>query len=131
MAMRERREGGRTIEEVVWTPEELDIVEKPNGPAVAALLASGVGSLVLGIMTTWAEASVSFKEKLQYQDRVGPLSGKTTIAGIAFLVAWAVLAPILWRRNIPWLPALVATGVLLTAAAVGTYPEFFQQFADE
>lgn len=122
---------GRRIDEVVWTPEELDIVERPNGPAIAATLAASIGALVLGILTTWAEASASFKEDLQFQDRVGPLSGKTTVAGIAFVVAWALLAPVLWRRNVPWAIPLAVATLLLAGGFVGTFPEFFQRFADE
>ena len=124
-------EHGRRIDEVVWTAEELDIVERPNGPAAAAMLAAGVGALVLGVLTTWAEASASFKEDLQFQDRVGPLSGKTTVAGIAFVVAWVLLAPLLWRRNLPWAVPLVVLMLLLAGGFVGTFPEFFERFAEE
>ncbi|MEX2246883.1 MAG: hypothetical protein WEC75_09355 [Dehalococcoidia bacterium] len=122
---------GRRVDEVVWTPEELDIVERPNGPAFAAVLAAGAGALVLGIVTSWAEASESLRENLQFQDRVGPLSGKTTVAGIAFVVAWAVLAPVLWRRNLPWLPVLVLAGALIAGGLVGTFPKFFELFAPD
>lgn len=125
----ERREGGKIIEEVVWTPEELDIVEKPNGPAVASMWAAGIGSLVLGVLVVWAEASESFAQDLAFQDRVGPLSGKTTIAGLAFVVSWVLLAPALWKRSIPWFAALAVTGVLVAAGAIGTFPKFFELFA--
>jgi hypothetical protein len=121
---------GRRVDEVVWTPEELDIVDRPNGPAFAVTLAAGVGALVLGIVTTWAEASASFKENLQFQDRVGPLSGKTTIAGVAFIVAWAILAPLLWRRNMPWAPFLLVAAALIAGGLVGTFPKFFELFAE-
>lgn len=122
---------GRRVDEIVWTPEELDIVERPNGPAIAAVLAASIGAFVLGVLTTWAEASASFKEALQFQDRVGPLSGKTTVAGIAFVLAWALLAPVLWRRNLPWTIPLVVAALLLAGGFVGTFPEFFQRFAGE
>lgn len=131
MTVYERRVGGKTIEEVVWTPEELDIVEKPNGPAVAAMLAAGLGALALGILVVWAEASESFAENLRFQNRVGPLSGKTTIAGLVYVVSWAVLTPMLWRRQVSWLAAVVITGVLIAAGAVGTFPKFFELFAAE
>jgi len=131
MAVFERREGDKIVEAVTWTPEELDIVERPNGPAVAAMWAAGIGSFVLGLLVVWAEASESFAEDLKFQDRVGPLSGKTTIAGIAFVISWAVLAPLLWRRNVQWTLALAVAGVLIAAGAVGTFPKFFEQFAAE
>lgn len=128
-ALSERRERGRVIEEVVWTAEELDIVEKPNGPAVAALWAAGVGAAVLGLMVVWAEASTSMADNLMFQNRVGPLSGKTTIAGLAFVIAWAVLAPLLWRRNVQWGLAIGVGAILIAAGAVGTFPKFFELFA--
>ncbi|MEX2247810.1 MAG: hypothetical protein WEC75_14120 [Dehalococcoidia bacterium] len=129
MATYERREGGTITEEVVWTPEELDISTKPNGPAVAAMWAAGIGSLVLAILVVWAEASEGFAQDLAFQNRVGPLSGKTTIAGLAFVVSWAVLAPVFWRRNVTWSVALAVTAVLVAAGAIGTFPKFFELFA--
>lgn len=132
MAMtHEHREGGTIIDEVGWTAEELAIVEKPNGPAVASMWAAGLGSLALGILVVWAEASAAFAENLKFQERVGPLSGKTTIAGLVFVTAWAILAPALWRRNIPWAIALGVTTALIAAGAIGTFPKFFELFAPE
>ncbi len=119
---------GGKVEEVIWTAEELDIVERPNGPALAAFIASGIGAFVLGLLTTWAEASADFADTLKLQNRVGPLSGKVTFSGIAFVIAWAVLAPLLWKKNLPWMPALVVGGAFLVMGFIGTYPEFFQRF---
>jgi hypothetical protein len=126
-----RHRGAKTVEEVVWTAEELDIVEKPNGPAVAALWAGGIGAAVLGVLVVWAEASTGFKDFVNFQNRVGPLSGKSTIAGLAFLASWAVLGPILWRREIQWTWAIGVAAVLIAVGAVGTFPTFFQIFAAE
>jgi len=130
-ALSQRREGQQVVEEVVWTAEELDIVEKPNGPAVASMWAAGLGSLVLGILVVWAEASASMADNLKFQDRVGPLSGKTTIAGLAFVISWAVLAPVMWRREVQWGLAIGVGAILIAAGAVGTFPKFFELFAAE
>jgi hypothetical protein len=124
-----RPDGGRKVDEVVWTAAELDIVERPNGPAFAAVFAAGFGALVLGIMTTLAEAYTGFADKINLQHRVGPLSGKITFSGLAFVIAWAVLAPVLWKRNLPWMPALIVAGVLLAGGFIGTFPKFFDLFA--
>jgi len=124
-----RGQGGRRVDEVVWSAAELDIVEKPNGPAVAALLAAAFGSLVMGILTTWSEAYTGFADKLNLQHRVGPLSGKVTFAGLAFVIAWAVLAPVLWRRNLPWTQVAVVAAVLIAGGFTGTFPKFFDLFA--
>ena len=103
----------------------------PTGPAAAATLAVGVGAFVLGLLTTLAEASTSIHDWLQFNDRVGPLSGKTIIAVIAFFASWGVLAA-LWRRSSPPLrPVLVAAAVLIVLGLLGTFPIFFQAFASE
>lgn len=102
--------------------------EPPSGPAAAALLASGIGALVLGILTTWAEASTSLADWLKWSDRVGPLTGKVILASIAFFVSWAVLG-FIWKDKNPELrPTVIATVVLLAVGFLMTFPTFFQAF---
>ena len=104
---------------------------KPFGPVAAVFLAAGVGALVLGILTTLAEANDGIKSWLEWSTSVGPLSGKTIIAVIAFVVAWVVLGIGLRGRNpkpsgvFTWTAVLVAVGLVLT------FPTFFQAFAPE
>jgi hypothetical protein len=105
--------------------------ERPNGPVVAGLLAAGIGALVLGALTTVAEASESFGESLQYNDRVGPLSGKVIWATVAFVVSWVTLGAWLRARDLEWRPVLIVTGVLVALGVLGTFPTFFQAFASE
>lgn len=103
---------------------------KPSGPAAAVILASGVGAFVLGLFATLNEASSGINDFLRFADDVGPLSGKTIISTAAFFVAWAVLG-FTWRgRDIPWRPVLIATIVLLALGFLGTFPTFFEVFAD-
>jgi len=100
-----------------------------EGLAAAALLAAGVGALVLGLLTTLAEASVDVKDFLQFNDRVGPLSGKTIIAAGVYFGALLVFG-LLWRgRELRLRPVLIATVVLLVLGFLGTFPTFFQAFA--
>jgi hypothetical protein len=104
---------------------------KPSGPAAAVVLASGVGAFVLGLLATLNEASSGVNDFLRFSDDVGPLSGKTIIATIAFFAAWAVLG-YLWRgRDVAWRPVLIATIVLLALGVLGTFPTFFEAFAEE
>jgi hypothetical protein len=103
--------------------------ERPNGPVVAVMLAAGIGSLVLGVLTTWASASESFAESLQLNDRVGPLSGKTVFSVLAFLVAWGGLTAYLRHREMPWRTAIWVLVVLVALGILGTFPTFFQEFA--
>lgn len=113
------------------TPTPAAVPEKPNGPVAAAVFAAGIGALVLGILTTWASASESFATSIQYSDRVGPLSGKTIWATVAFVVSWAGLGIWLRERNIAWKTVLTIGGVLLLLGVLGTFPTFFQAFAPE
>jgi|SRR5215207_2535796 fluoride ion exporter CrcB/FEX len=106
-------------------------VKRSEGPAVAALLAVGIGAFVLGVLTTLAEASTTIREWLQLTDTVGPLSGKTTFAVIAWLIAWGVLHLALRERGRLTTGVLVSTGVLLALGLLGTFPVFFQLFASE
>jgi hypothetical protein len=103
----------------------------PLGQAAAATLAVGIGAFVLGLLTTLAAASSDVNDWLRFNDRVGPLSGKTIIAVIAFFVSWGALAA-LWRRTSPRLrPVLVAAAVLIALGLLGTFPIFFEAFASE
>ncbi len=105
-------------------------VQKPNGPAAAVILAAGIGAFVLGLLATLNEASSGISDFLRFADDVGPLSGKTIIASAAFFVAWAVFG-FLWRgRDVAWRPVLTATVVLLALGFLGTFPTFFEAFAD-
>jgi len=100
-----------------------------EGLAAAALLAAGSGAFVLGLLTTLAEASTGIKDFLQFNDRVGPLSGKTILAAIAYFGALLVFAVLFRGRKLPLRPVLVAAVVLLVLGLLGTFPTFFQAFA--
>lgn len=115
----------------VGTTERLDDIERPTGPVAAALLAAGIGAFVLGLLTTLNEASSGVNDFLAFYEDVGPLSGKTIIAVIAYAASWAVLFG-LWRRQNPALrPVLIATSVLIALGVLGTFPTFFEAFASE
>jgi hypothetical protein len=106
----------------------VEFPDKPEGPIAAAILAGGVGCLALGLFTTLAEASTSFKDWLSWDDDVGPLSGKTGMTVIVWLIAWAVLALVYRDRPIETRRALIVALVLVALGALGTFPTFFQAF---
>jgi hypothetical protein len=106
-------------------------VAKPGGPVAAVLIAAGVGAVVLGILVVWAEASVSFRESLAYNDRVGPLSGKTIWAAVAFVTTWVVLTFALRRRRVDLMKATVVSVVLIGLGYLGTFSPFFRIFESE
>jgi hypothetical protein len=103
-------------------------VEPPSGPAAALILAGGIAVFCMGLVTTLGEASTGIADGLQWNDRVGPLSGKTLITVIVFAAAW-VLLHTLWRRSNPPLRSITITSaVLIVLGLVGTFPTFFQAF---
>jgi hypothetical protein len=102
--------------------------EPPSGPAAALILAGGIAVFCMGLVTTLGEASTGIADALQWNDRVGPLSGKTLITVIVFAVAWVLLTA-LWRRANPPLRSItIASAALIALGLVGTFPTFFQAF---
>ena len=105
--------------------------DRPEGPISAAIIAAGVGALALGVLTTLASASTSVADWLEWSERVGPLSGKTTVSVIVWLLAWAALHLVYRNRPIETRRALVISLVLIGLGLIGTFPDFFQLFAPD
>jgi len=100
----------------------------PNGPAMAAILGAALGVLAMGLATFISAAALGAKDWFEFQKRVGPLSGKTTMACIAWLVAWAVLHLVWWKRDVPFVPVAILAGVLIVAGNLLMFPPIFERF---
>ena len=99
-----------------------------NGPAAAAILASGIGCLALGLLTTLAQAIPPAKEALKLYSPTGPMSGKTILAVAVWLVAWAMLH-FLWRnKQVDFGRIFIIALILIGLAFLGTFPLFFRSF---
>jgi hypothetical protein len=110
---------------------EVEYPDKPEGPVSAAIIAGGIGSLALGIFTTLAEMSEGFKDFLNFNNPVGPLSGKTTYAVVVWLVAWVILHVMYKDKAFESRKALTVALILVALGVLGTFPIFFQAFAAE
>lgn len=110
-------------------PELGDYTDKPEGPIAAAILAAGIGSFALGLLTTLAEANERIKEFLNLYDPVGPLSGKTVGAVAVWLVAWIVLHLLYRGKAVESRKELTISLVLIGLGLLGTFPVVFQAFA--
>jgi hypothetical protein len=119
-----------TTDAAAGTTRRPEPPQRSEGPAAAALLAAGAGALTLGLLTTLAEASTDIRVWLAFYDRVGPLSGKTIIAVGVWLVVWLVLQLTAARRLALTRTVLTAFAVLLALGVLGTFPTFFDLFAD-
>lgn len=107
----------------------IEYVDKPEGPIAAAIIAGGIGCAAVGFFTTLAEASTGAKDWLQWNDRVGPLSGKTIMAVIVWLASWAVLHVLYRDRPYETRKAFTIAVALIGVGVLGTFPTFFKLFA--
>jgi hypothetical protein len=109
--------------------EEIDLHTKPNGVAAAAILAAGIGACVLGVVTVATEAVPAWANAvaLVYLPS-GPISGRSTLATIAYAAALGVLIR-LWRsRNVNFGRVWTASLALLALGLLGTFPLFYGFF---
>ncbi len=93
--------------------------------ALISLIACGVGSLTLGLMICAAEASGAAKSFLNFYDPVGPLSGKTTLAVVAYVVSWFVLSQLYAKKSLDFGLAIKTTFVLVGLGIVLSFPPVF------
>lgn len=114
---------------------DLQTQDKPNGPAAAVVLAAGIGSFVVGLMATLAEASADIKNFLDFSKNyglgsgVGPLSGKVILASAAFFLSWIGLG-YAWRgKDVNFRTIFISAMVLLALGFALTFPPIFVLFA--
>jgi glycerol-3-phosphate acyltransferase PlsY len=125
---------------------EMNILQtdtKPNGPVVAAFLAAGVASLVLGIGVVLNEASAGIKNAMGVDfsaflafdknfgigSGVGALSGKVSLAVIAFVASWIVFHLWLRGKEVNFRTYFIAALVLVGLGFALTFPPVFLLFA--
>jgi len=98
----------------------------------AAFLASGLGSLALGItvlLTEMKATAASVQNALKWVGPVGPLSGKTTVAVIVFIVSWVALYFGLKNRAVKLGTMFIISLVLVVLGLLLTFPPVFEIFA--
>ncbi|MBI3241523.1 MAG: hypothetical protein HYZ49_04435 [Chloroflexi bacterium] len=103
--------------------------ELPNGPVAASLVAGGLGSATIGLMTVLAEASEPFKNSLNWWNPAGPLTGKSLVGVIVFFVSWLVLHLIFRGKEVNFARASTIALILLGLGLLMTFPPFFDLFA--
>jgi hypothetical protein len=126
MATQKQELPGRLLSEA-----EMDIQFGPDGPAIAAILGAALGVLYMGLATFISEVAIGAHDWFEFQKRVGPLSGKTTMACIAWLVSWSVLHLVWRKRDLPLVPVVILAGVLIVAGNLLMFPPIFERFAPE
>jgi hypothetical protein len=102
-----------------------------TGPASAAIVSAGVGAFVLGLMTTGAAVIPGLNEALNLTNPVGPLSGKTAVAVVIWVISWVVLHFIWKDRDFNINTAFTIVLVLTGLGIILTFPLVFEAFAAE
>jgi hypothetical protein len=94
----------------------------PTGPAAAALLGTGAGSLFLALLAIAADRIPGLQHAMIFYRPTGPLSGVTTTSIVLWLVLWAVLH-FRWRARSPHLrPICIAAFCLFVIGLLLTFP---------
>jgi hypothetical protein len=107
-----------------------ELNDKVNGPAAAALLAGGIGSAAMGLITLIYEINdkSAFAKSMAWSKEVGGLSGKSSWAIIIFFVSWAVLHYV-WKDKETDFARISSIAIaLLFVGLIGTFPPFWHLF---
>lgn len=116
------------VERAQTTPAEETAVISMESAVSAAVIASGIGSVMLGLATIGAEANDSIKTALTWNVGVGPLSGKTGVAVIAFVVSWVILHFVFRDRPIRLVRGFTIGIILVALGLLMTFPPVFLLF---
>jgi len=111
------------------TPAQVAPALKHNGPAAAMILAAGVGILLMGLATILATSIPTVKNALNWYNPAGPLSGKTGVGIVGWLISWALLH-FRWRLRDMCFPRVWWISFSLALlGAVMLFPPVFEAFA--
>lgn len=96
------------------------------GAASAAFVASSLGCFFIGLFTTLAEISPAIKTALTWSVPVGPLSGKTILGVILWVISWLVLHNLWKDKESDFGKSLTITLILVVLGLLLTFPPVFQ-----
>ena len=101
-------------------PVQSDAPGIANGSAMAAFLGAGIGAFAMGMFVLLNEAGILAAPALYAP--AGGVSGRTTFATMAWLIAWGLLHR-LWKAREMAPGRIYAVTLLLVAlGALGTFP---------
>ncbi len=97
----------------------------------AAFVSGGIGSVALGLMIVLTEmkAGAGLKSALGWVGPVGPLSGKTGVAVIAFIVSWIALRFVFRNNPLKLTTAFYISLGLIILGLLMSFPPIFDLFA--
>ena len=95
-----------------------------NGKGAAAIMAVGIGLLVLGVFTITGDAIPAAASLFNIWNPTGPLSGVTGLAIVIWLVTWWLLARAWGAREVNFRRVNWAAGLMIVAGLLLTFPPF-------
>jgi hypothetical protein len=112
--------------------EGVDAHTKPNGVAAAAILAASIGACVFGATIVVTEAVPAWMNAAaQVYPPSGPISGRSTLAVVTYVVALVVLIRLWHARNVNFGRVWTVSLVLLALGLLGSFPLFYGLFAPQ
>ncbi len=101
------------------------VLDKPNGPVAAALIAGGIGAAVMGLTASLTDMSNGFNNALNWYSPVGSLTGKAILEVVFFLGSWLVLG-MMWKdKEVNFKNAALVAFILLAIGLIFTFPPVF------
>ena len=97
-----------------------------NGAALASFLAAGIGAFAMGFLVIVNEAGMFVAPTLYAP--AGGLSGRTTFAVVAWLIAWGLLHSRWKNRQIASGRVYAVTLVLVGLGILATFPPVWRLF---
>ncbi len=99
-----------------------------NGVAGATILSASFGCFILGVAVVLSSACVQVKNILTWWNPAGPLTGKTSLAVIAWLISWCILLLVWGKKDINLKLVVIISFLLLLLGFLGTFPPFYEMF---
>jgi hypothetical protein len=100
----------------------------PNGGGAAAVLAAGIGAFLVAAFAILADKIAALKTLMIFYKPTGPLSGVTTCAIAAWLLAWLILHTFWRSRMVNMGRVRAAALVLLILGVLLTFPPIADLF---
>ncbi len=103
-------------------------VHVATGAAAAAFISSGIGALVLGLLTTGSVIIPGLKGALNLWNPAGSLTGKSTFAILAWLVSWLIMSTVWKDKEMDLGKSFIITLILIGLGVLLTFPPVFEAF---
>jgi hypothetical protein len=105
-----------------------DSAQPSNGSGAAAILAAGIGSLMVALLAIAADKWAGLKNMMVFYKPTGPLSGVTTCAIAVWILMWVILEMRWRRRTVAVTRVTTAALVLLGLSLLLTFPPIADLF---